>query len=820
MNRGRSKSRSNEAITHRGHGALQAKNQIWEDIANKSLPPEASQSIIKALEKQGNNGFQRTYTGGVAMQELQESAPVLRVGLVFLPGADKPQVARTEEKKMAGGEPDQKDATWRVNTAGSLLMRLDVSEDLSIVTNDQTSEIAKRARLRKERRNTHFPGPRPALLKKDKSLELFSPKNASVTIDSQCVRIVNDLRPGHWDLEATLIEVDGGALLSLIVNYRHLISQGGPDMSFEATRQLLEIMIEDARRLCVRSPVLFRMSTRDRIINSKNTRYGINHGPMFRTLTTSKGIREIISISASYYNSLDPIGSKNKTQKSIRPRFLQMMVLLLSLLNNEDLLEITDFLESTYKLKADRWHLELLFLKVIPLMSINSKVFLEAMVPAFEGFPLENSNLEDNYGHYWNTFVLRVLQQGYLLPGTVTDLGRDQMSWIIKWPEDGFHSSTIFNNLQYFGSRSRTINDIPPIELHPEAQLNEVTVIMTDGKKYTLSSADIDPVTYLTLGRYSVLEAHHGGRHLHLEVQEIPLNLDLYEAVRFINTIIAKLNAWIAAPSTSSLWHRGGRKFSDQKFFEDFKASGRLTKNVALLNQNTLAIAYKVEGRKISMSDTLRNMSQDIRDLKQLIVYIENRMFGLNYKPSVTEKLELQQALEQVKERILVAEDNQRRIGEYDAISDEPIGKVLYPGGIEVEDHVWQDFHALFKQHEQGPGGSLQVQARQSSVSGFVWLADDMIEVSLVDHPTKYFVTPLQTVVEAFRNDEIQVGDIALLAGEFMILAVPGENRDPDPRLVMTNYLKVTSVEEQGRTRRGMNRRQNPTDERVVCLFR
>ena len=220
------------------------------------------------------------------------------------------------------------------------------------------------------------------------------------------------------------------------------------------------------------------------------------------------------------------------------------------------------------------------------------------------------------------------------------------------------------------------------------------------------------------------------------------------------------------------------------------------------------------------MSDTLRNMSQDIRGLKQLIVYIENRMFGFDYKPSGAEKSELQRALEQVKERILVAEDNQRRIGEYDAISDEPIGKVLYPGGIEVEDHVWQDFHALFKQHERGPGGSLQVQARQSSVSGFVWLADDMIEVSLVDHPTKYFVTPLQTVVEAFRSDEIQVGDIALLAGEFMILAVPGENRDPDPRLVMTNYLKVTSVEEQGRTRRGMNRRQNPTDERVICLFR
>ena len=95
------------------------------------------------------------------------------------------------------------------------------------------------------------------------------------------------------------------------------------------------------------------MSTRVRIIHSENARYGISRGQGFRTITTSKRIKEIISLSAAYHNSLDPTGSDDSTQQYIKPRFLQMVVLLLSLLNNEDLAELKDFLEATYKLKAD-----------------------------------------------------------------------------------------------------------------------------------------------------------------------------------------------------------------------------------------------------------------------------------------------------------------------------------------------------------------------------------------------------------------------------------------------------------------------------------
>ena len=193
-------------------------------------------------------------------------------------------------------------------------MHFSVSSDLSIVQSyhvDTTAVLASRVKTRLHRKNvgSTSENTNSALINMSSlSLQSLQSKQSRVTIDSNSVKIVNDVRRGEWDLEATLIEVDGSSITKLMVNFRHLISRGGPEMTFEETRSLLEIMIEDARRLCVRSPVLFRMSTRDKIINSRNTRYGVNHGSMFRTLTTSQGIKEIISLSASYFNSLDPAG--------------------------------------------------------------------------------------------------------------------------------------------------------------------------------------------------------------------------------------------------------------------------------------------------------------------------------------------------------------------------------------------------------------------------------------------------------------------------------------------------------------------------------
>ena len=99
-----------EPISHRASGALQANNQVWEDIANKLLPPEESEIMLKRFEKRADERVRRTYVEGVPMSEVDESAAVPRIGLTFLPGADKPQVTRLEQISMAGHEPEQRDA--------------------------------------------------------------------------------------------------------------------------------------------------------------------------------------------------------------------------------------------------------------------------------------------------------------------------------------------------------------------------------------------------------------------------------------------------------------------------------------------------------------------------------------------------------------------------------------------------------------------------------------------------------------------------------------------------------------------------------------
>ena len=67
------------------------------------------------------------------MEEVLSSAPVLKVGLKFFPGATKLQVDRTEQIEVEEKEADQRNALCRVATEGSVLNQCSVSPDLQIV---------------------------------------------------------------------------------------------------------------------------------------------------------------------------------------------------------------------------------------------------------------------------------------------------------------------------------------------------------------------------------------------------------------------------------------------------------------------------------------------------------------------------------------------------------------------------------------------------------------------------------------------------------------------------------------------------------------
>lgn len=220
-----------ELLNRRHEGMQRTKDIIYEQIASNQFPLGESDYIIPSLEKRADTSVRQTYYDGKRVNEILETAVIPKIGITFMAGADAPQVNRMEQVGMKENAPDQKNAIWRVNTAGTLLHDFEVDSDLSITQSDNTSEVIARSCKR-------------ILASDDSYIASNSMKRAlisnryddrTVTIHSDYVEIVNDLSAGKWDLESTLIEVDGASLTNLTVNYRHLIHRGGPALTFSET---------------------------------------------------------------------------------------------------------------------------------------------------------------------------------------------------------------------------------------------------------------------------------------------------------------------------------------------------------------------------------------------------------------------------------------------------------------------------------------------------------------------------------------------------------------------------------------------------------
>lgn len=571
-------------------------------------------------------------------------------------------------------------------------------------------------------------------------------------------------------------------------------------------------MIEDARRLCVRSPILFRMSTRRHIIASKNTRYGIDDGTMFRTLTTSRGIKNIISLSTAYFNSLPAAGGKDKAQEMIRPRFLQMLVLLLALLNNDDLGELAEFLESTYSIKADRQDIELLILKVLPLSSINSKIFINGLVDAFEG-PGMSRDTGDQAG-VWNVFVQRLLHLGYMIPAAIEDLGQDGLSWIVKWPTEGIKDSRFFNNLQYAGV-ARTMNDIPPMDLRVDSGTEEKTVELTNGSKYIVGGRDFEKIVKMDQGKYSVTDANSVSRTFDLEVSEEYLNENLYDAILSMNRLINSLNGYLASHKPKNVIRAlatmriAGDRFSGTSPLPDVKGSGRLSRHVASLNGECLAVAYKVEGKKVTRRDVIRLLTGDIRRVSATMRAIEQAMVELDNRGANGEVRsnirKLRQDLNLIGIKVTRAGEQKTsllRVTQATEPGDEPVTKTLSPGSAEsFANVIWNDYKAEYVPVDN----ILYVTAQRRTVASVLWLSDDIVEVGLIDVASKYSVSPLKPVSLGERGDELHENDEVLLLGQHMVLIEREEGSNTE---IMVNWLQITDMEKHKVTRRGMNRKK------------
>jgi hypothetical protein len=313
--------------------------------------------------------------------------------------------------------------------------------------------------------------------------------------------------------------------------------------------------------------------------------------------------------------------------------------------------------------------------------------------------------------------------------------------------------------------------------------------------------------TNIPPGAYSIQEALSNGIRYDLEIREINLNEATRAAVKAINPIIKLANSWLATPirRRSTLGRIPGIRSSKPRLelhmLNECRTSGRLTKHMAMLGQTMLAVAYKLEGRKITLSDAVGIMAQDNREIQGVVNYYEERIrdggSGLN-----EESLQyLTRELAIVTQRIQNAEGMRQHIKDDQTSSDEPIAAIILPAGSKsLASTTWYDYRAWTT-----AGSHLHFDARMATVRNVVWLSDAIVELGLQGHSAKYFASPLNGVAEGLKEDQVEIGDIAVLAGRYIILAVPNDD-DSSNGLILTNFLKITSVEEPVQRLRNRNR--------------
>lgn len=129
-------------------------------------------------------------------------------------------------------------------------------------------------------------------------------------------------------------------------------------------------------------------------------------------MTTCEGIRFFIEKSVTHYL---PLPANSADDETARPKFLQMLVMLLALLNDQDLEIVSGLLETTFKVPGDREGIELLILKVLPLASINSKVFMEGLLETC-GYMVSDVALEEPMRQLeqWQRLQQDFAEKGYI----------------------------------------------------------------------------------------------------------------------------------------------------------------------------------------------------------------------------------------------------------------------------------------------------------------------------------------------------------------------------------------------------------------------
>ena len=297
-------------------------------------------------------------------------------------------------------------------------------------------------------------------------------------------------------------------------------------------------------------------------------------------------------------------------------------------------------------------------------------------------------------------------------------------------------------------------------------------------------------------------------------------NGPLNEAIRKTNQLIRQLNNYLASPRKKNLTWSLFRGDRDETVLREIKGSGKLTRNKAALNEEILSVAYKIEGRNIRRNDLLRSLSADLGALSRVKQIMNNKIALVDssrasFAPEVKERVaELKRHLAGVDNLIAEAEGKKASVEcDYLDIKDEPVAHVISPGDpcSTPSSPIWYPYKISFVSSHR----IVDIQAKRFEVSTVTWLSSDVIELTFHYCPdTKFFVTPLQAIPEAEQADEAREGDVAILAGHFVVIVIPHNPPREEGERVM-NFLRITAVEEPTRSKRFMNTRE-PNDTSVL----
>ena len=689
------------------------RDNFQNNVGNRAMDDETPENFVSALTVKAEDPCRATYRDGKEV-DYDGSAPIIDVAIHFVPGADKAEANRLENANLSAEAPLPQSPRWLTYTAGNMLVELHVQPDLTIIQDDQTPKIlAKRS------------------ANKNGERAKADAKRNVVTIDSSHVRLINEYSERKpVDLECTCIEIDAISLYELMTNFRVLIKREGQYSTTapeENTVRKLETIIEDARRLFIRSPILQRVQPRLVIQKSANTRYGVNTGKMFHTQTTSRAIAELIRQGVSYYSSLS---SSGVARSKVKGRFMQAVIFLVSLLNDKDLAGLKDPLEKSYDIKADRQSIELTILKVLPLESVGPYTFLTGVLSAFYGQRVEVRDEDANKASAWDEFLGEIAKSGWLLPGPRPSrpvLGRSGASWKLKWKQRD--NSDIFDHLQYSGERG-TVNFIPPLKLHSESITSqEVSVEFRNGEIYRLSAKDLDSITLGTSGTYAVFHTDTGEKS-DIVVKQWPIFNQIDDVSELLKAMCIEANAYSNIRTAEQAKKSRLVKLTKPKKFPFFVVQDpqgfRTTGVTTIVSHQTqreddISVAWMLNGRKTTFQDLVRGLTADYNFLHSL--YKNLRKFADENAADISQYLKRDlpfRELDQV-QRLLDDIEKKRRKLQAPRKPDEPITRVHFQTAlVETKAADWFEYRQIYPPANNNPiapsNSELQVSAQKYKI--------------------------------------------------------------------------------------------------------